>query len=117
MFEELLHSIWDEFSKLVFRAEIEVQPGHGEAAAGNGGGETSTLAYSGGTSEGQPSALAEVAAASGASAVDVASAQAAGPGNGGEVVETVVKSDKENIGRNDPCWCGSGKKYKKCHGA
>ncbi len=22
---------------------------------------------------------------------------------------------KEKIGRNDPCWCGSGKKYKKCH--
>jgi len=22
----------------------------------------------------------------------------------------------KNIGRNDPCWCGSGKKYKKCHG-
>lgn len=21
-----------------------------------------------------------------------------------------------SIGRNDPCWCGSGKKYKKCHG-
>ncbi len=21
----------------------------------------------------------------------------------------------ESIGRNDPCWCGSGKKYKKCH--
>jgi preprotein translocase subunit SecA len=20
------------------------------------------------------------------------------------------------IGRNDPCWCGSGAKYKKCHG-
>jgi len=39
-------------------------------------------------------------------------------GNGGsEVVETVVKSEHENIGRNDPCWCGSGKKYKKCHGA
>ncbi len=27
----------------------------------------------------------------------------------------VVKSDK--VGRNDPCPCGSGKKYKKCHGA
>jgi preprotein translocase subunit SecA len=24
---------------------------------------------------------------------------------------------KQKIGRNDPCWCGSGKKYKKCHGA
>ena len=23
----------------------------------------------------------------------------------------------ENVGRNDPCPCGSGKKYKKCHGA
>lgn len=22
---------------------------------------------------------------------------------------------KRNIGRNDPCWCGSGKKYKRCH--
>jgi hypothetical protein len=20
-----------------------------------------------------------------------------------------------DLGRNDPCWCGSGKKYKKCH--
>ena len=23
----------------------------------------------------------------------------------------------EKVGRNDPCWCGSGKKFKKCHGA
>jgi len=23
---------------------------------------------------------------------------------------------KNKIGRNDPCWCGSGKKFKKCHG-
>jgi preprotein translocase subunit SecA len=22
---------------------------------------------------------------------------------------------RKNLGRNDPCWCGSGKKYKKCH--
>jgi len=22
----------------------------------------------------------------------------------------------QKLGRNDPCWCGSGKKYKKCHG-
>ena len=21
------------------------------------------------------------------------------------------------VGRNDPCWCGSGKKFKRCHGA
>ena len=29
--------------------------------------------------------------------------------------EPVVKPAEP--GRNDPCWCGSGKKYKKCHGA
>jgi preprotein translocase subunit SecA len=117
MFEDLLHSIWDEFSKLVFRAEIQVQPEQaGAVAAGNGGGETTTLAYSGGTLENQPSALQEVVATTGATAADVAAAGAAGPGNG-EVVETVVKDEKENIGRNDPCWCGSGKKFKKCHGA
>jgi len=27
------------------------------------------------------------------------------------------KTDESKIGRNDPCPCGSGKKYKKCHGA
>jgi preprotein translocase subunit SecA len=116
MFEELMHSIWDEFSKLVFRAEIEVQPGAGAAAAANGEGEPGNFAYSGGSAENQPSALQEVVATSGASASDVAAAGAGSPGNG-EVVETVVKGEHDDIGRNDPCWCGSGKKYKKCHGA
>jgi uncharacterized protein YecA (UPF0149 family) len=27
------------------------------------------------------------------------------------------KRDEPKLGRNDPCWCGSGKKFKKCHGA
>jgi preprotein translocase subunit SecA len=118
MFEELMHSIWDEFAKLVYRAEIEVQPDQaGAAAATNGEGETTTLAYSGGTLENQPSALQEVAASAGANPSDSAAARAGAPAGNGEVVETVVKDEKENIGRNDPCWCGSGKKYKKCHGA
>jgi len=28
-----------------------------------------------------------------------------------------VRRDAPKVGRNDPCWCGSGKKFKKCHGA
>ena len=38
---------------------------------------------------------------------------------GGETVKKrpVVKKAAEKIGRNDPCPCGSGKKYKKCCGA
>ncbi len=27
-----------------------------------------------------------------------------------------TRSPNQKIGRNDPCWCGSGKKFKKCHG-
>ena len=38
-------------------------------------------------------------------------------GDGAPAQQTVVKADHENIGRNDPCWCGSGKKFKRCHGA
>ena len=26
-----------------------------------------------------------------------------------------MNEHNEHIGRNDPCWCGSGKKFKKCH--
>ena len=29
--------------------------------------------------------------------------------------KTIVNAEPK-IGRNDPCYCGSGKKYKKCHG-
>ena len=46
-------------------------------------------------------------------------------GNGGEpeeaggfvAVEQRRVDEHDQIGRNDPCWCGSGKKFKKCHGA
>lgn len=30
--------------------------------------------------------------------------------------EDKENSDQKKLGRNDPCWCGSGKKYKRCHG-
>jgi preprotein translocase subunit SecA len=30
--------------------------------------------------------------------------------------KTTVKENSEKIGRNDPCYCGSGKKFKNCHG-
>ncbi|HEU5243088.1 MAG TPA: SEC-C metal-binding domain-containing protein, partial [Gaiellaceae bacterium] len=39
------------------------------------------------------------------------------PSAAGVVTQTVRTSEHEKLGRNDPCWCGSGKKFKKCHGA
>lgn len=41
---------------------------------------------------------------------------AGGSNTTGETPAPVVK-DPHEVGRNDPCWCGSGKKFKKCHGA
>jgi len=36
--------------------------------------------------------------------------------NRDEQVERKPVSVEKTLGRNDPCHCGSGKKYKKCHG-
>ena len=60
------------------------------------------LEYSGGTLEDQPTAYGD-------------------PEEGSPQEPPVVAqrrvTENETIGRNDPCWCGSGKKFKKCHGA
>ncbi|MCL4848566.1 MAG: preprotein translocase subunit SecA [Acidobacteria bacterium] len=37
--------------------------------------------------------------------------------SGGDDVVKTVRREEPKVGRNDPCPCGSGKKYKKCHGA
>ncbi len=35
---------------------------------------------------------------------------------GGDVAPVTIRRDQPKVGRNDPCPCGSGKKYKHCHG-
>jgi preprotein translocase subunit SecA len=45
---------------------------------------------------------------------ELAAASMAGSGNG---TQPTQRRTGEKVGRNDPCPCGSGKKYKKCHGA
>jgi preprotein translocase subunit SecA len=55
----------------------------------------------------------------------IAAAAGGAVDGGGEAYEDVAPvhveqrhvDPSEQIGRNDPCWCGSGKKYKRCHGA
>jgi preprotein translocase subunit SecA len=49
-----------------------------------------------------------------------AKSQSNGHNRGGTMVAAASMAPRPvpaKIGRNDPCWCGSGKKYKKCHGA
>jgi len=129
MFSELMHAIWEEFSKLIFNVEVELEPNEVQRAfAAVAEDNVGSLDYSGGTLEGQPSALAEVAAGNTPGPAETGGIPGVVPGGmpniggqsggilgGGNA--TKVKDERENIGRNDPCWCGSGKKFKKCHGA
>ncbi|WML46048.1 preprotein translocase subunit SecA [Neobacillus sp. PS3-40] len=48
---------------------------------------------------------------------EVAKGEAVNPKEDGETVKKKPVVKKDTIGRNDPCSCGSGKKYKNCHGA
>ena len=46
-----------------------------------------------------------------------AMATATAAGDTDEVRHTPFKRDQPKVKPNDPCYCGSGKKFKKCHGA
>ncbi len=123
MFEELMHSIWEEFSKLIFHAEVEIEPGR---AAGRLRPQRRERSRRRSTTPAAPSrGSPRRCSRSPRRAARAAAGMAAGGGaperrqrrGAREVVETVVKDEHDKIGRNDPCWCGSGKKFKKCHGA
>ncbi|HET8672120.1 MAG TPA: SEC-C metal-binding domain-containing protein, partial [Thermoleophilaceae bacterium] len=129
MFTALMNSIWEEFARYIFHVEVEIEGenGHGAAAqpnqpqpwaASGNASSTRNFSYAGGTAADQPSALAAAAAAGGAGMA----AEGAGfaddePAELLPHVETRHVDEHDRIGRNDPCWCGSGKKFKKCHGA
>jgi preprotein translocase subunit SecA len=129
MFGALMNAIWEEFARYIFRVEVQIEGENGAAepqqpapgpAWSMGGNSSSTrnLRYAGGSAEDQPSALAAAAAAGSAAAAGMQFAD--DDEEAAELlphVETRHISDEERIGRNDPCWCGSGKKFKKCHGA
>ena len=38
------------------------------------------------------------------------------PSGTNAITGQIVKGEHEKLGRNEPCWCGSGKKFKVCHG-
>jgi preprotein translocase subunit SecA len=114
LFEDLMNSIWEDFARYIFHVEVEIEPAQAEMAFTPSSRSSSTrgLTYTGGGPE-QPSALYEAAEQAGVAVAD---------GDGAEFaalpeVETRQVDERDKIGRNDPCWCGSGKKYKKCHGA
>jgi preprotein translocase subunit SecA len=117
MFEELNGEIRAEVVSTLFHAEIEVEDADAlqraqAAQAGDG------FAYEHESLAGAQ-AMAAAGAAGGLVLGDGAGVTAGSldAGGGSVMTQQRVTSDRDKIGRNDPCWCGSGKKYKRCHGA
>ncbi len=109
MFGELTRAIREEVVTLLFHAEVTAEDGSlpAEAEAGAGG----PLSYEHESLAGSQAILAAGSATA-----------ATGFASGGGVATPVaqrpkVNSEFENVGRNDLCPCGSGKKFKRCHGA
>ncbi|HYI81198.1 MAG TPA: preprotein translocase subunit SecA [Thermoleophilaceae bacterium] len=127
MFTGLMNSVWEEFGRYIFVVDVQVEGADGEARRTTWGGSSNTSStgsfnYAGGTAADQPSALTAAAQAAAAGVAPGAVQNAADYVAGDEieaprVIETRHVAEEDRIGRNDPCPCGSGKKYKKCHGA
>ncbi|MEA2364173.1 MAG: preprotein translocase subunit SecA [Thermoleophilaceae bacterium] len=120
MFTELMNNIWDEFARYIFNVEVSVEPEEPAAprwGASRNTTSTAALNYAGGHSvQGREAiaAAAGTAVPAGVAEADLGEEELINPL---PVVETRRLDENEKIGRNDPCWCGSGKKFKKCHGA
>ena len=120
MFEALMHSIWEEFARLIFHVEVEVAPQAQEQFAPAEPGRAASTTPAAPPSSPRRSARPPSRRLRGRTWPPSRRSRAARPATAAAAIpdqETVVKDEKEKIGRNDPCWCGSGKKYKKCHGA
>jgi|CZKG01.1.fsa_nt_gi preprotein translocase subunit SecA len=126
LFGDLMNSVWSDFARMIFNVQVNVEGQNGGGgqvpsfAASGSSTRAGRVSYSGGQSAAGAGALAAAAADAGLSS-GAGAAQAFGE-NGQEaealpVVEQRVLDDEHQVGRNDPCWCGSGKKFKKCHGS
>ncbi|MEK6643035.1 MAG: SEC-C metal-binding domain-containing protein, partial [Planctomycetota bacterium] len=97
MFQEMMGGIQDKLTGIIFKArladDMEARSRYNIGAARHA--ESTNLGFSGQTDKDRDAAM-----------------QAQGVEN---KVET-IRRDQPKVGRNDPCPCGSGKKYKQCHG-
>jgi preprotein translocase subunit SecA len=112
MYQELRDMIRHAVATTIFRVTITRSPAETAATAGDGDGAGPTgaqpLTATGGAVRGP--------VPGGGISRQMAAAGAAGTSGSVGGVRPGYAPDGKRIGRNDPCWCGSGIKYKKCHG-
>ena len=118
-FTELVNTMYEDFLRTILRLEVVVRPNapQASAAAEEEPDELRGARYSG-PSEADGAQGGARAVASGVRAPAGPAPQGANPG--ASKPRTYRKADDPDpyvgVGRNDPCPCGSGKKFKNCHG-
>jgi preprotein translocase subunit SecA len=134
-FSQMMAHIKEEATGYFFNLPVQRSPEVAEAATGGNGGQPAPavkrpaiadaqrtpqrLSYTSSVTEGT------TATKPGSSTYTVGADQTGGaPAGSGQHAANVAASkpqqtvrNEEKVGRNDPCPCGSGLKYKKCHGA
>jgi preprotein translocase subunit SecA len=132
MFEEMMQRFQEETVRYLYLMQIMERPPDQRARPGGGGGSPNDLSGHG-PETGVPSIITGGRGGNGRPPRQVATSvddieeafqrkkkkeleQARMAGAGDLQVQQVVRSGAK-VGRNDPCPCGSGKKYKKCCGA
>jgi len=117
MFEKLMASVDYEIARKIFRIQIAQRPQPQVPVGQEVHPETDKPVSADGPPGPPVEASKQPAALSGfAKAFSQAGSQSsppAGGSTGGSTGGSVRRGKK--IGRNDPCWCGSKKKWKKCH--
>jgi preprotein translocase subunit SecA len=111
MFNDLRNTIREEVVLTLFHAQVELDEGAGQSAALEPDGPNGSLQYAHETAAGSDAIAAAGVGATGGSVATAFSSQ------GGGSTATAAVNEHKDVGRNDPCWCGSGKKFKRCHGA
>ncbi|MGO8904672.1 MAG: preprotein translocase subunit SecA [Solirubrobacteraceae bacterium] len=125
LFGDLMNSVWSDYTRMIFNVQVNVEAENGGGApipafaASGSSTRAGRISYSGGQSAVGAGAIAAAAAAGGIEQRGAQQGYAGGEMQPQEVpvVEQRIVDEEHQVGRNDPCWCGSGKKFKRCHGA
>jgi preprotein translocase subunit SecA len=132
LYEELSGFIRHQVASTIFRVTVQQQPqavgqgafampGPGQAARGGqlvgaGSARGGRVATAGRGGNGMAAAAAPRLLSGAGITGTTGTAAAAGAGAAGAQARPGYTPTGDKIGRNDACWCGSGLKYKKCHG-
>ncbi|MGO9310193.1 MAG: preprotein translocase subunit SecA [Spirochaetia bacterium] len=108
IFDDMLYEIKTAIARKIFRVRIQHAPEKAPAGARPGAALQASH-----NAMGQFSAGGSATTAVGARSTP---ASAGGNGGGSQPAQVQVKRSVPKVGRNDLCPCGSGKKYKYCHG-